>query len=129
MNEKALTIEKLDNIFDKLNDPYIAANEKLLQFLENKFKNKLIEMVALRIILWQVEHFYLVNNWKIIVNLNVHTLFKKLCDISYFTKEVNISLDKLEEELKYSSQSFFGQVWFDLYFPVVTIKNTNGKLC
>ena len=58
-----------------------------------------MEKVAAKIVVRQVELSNLVNTLKKVTQ-NVHTLFRKLCDTSTLTKDINGRLDRLKDDLQ-----------------------------
>ena len=78
VNNKAPIIKQLVGIVHKFNKD-IDGQEILLHRAERKFENKVLENVAKKIVIDQVEMSTLVGTLKVVVN-NVVSLFKKLCD-------------------------------------------------
>ena len=84
INNKTPIIKKLVDIVHKFNKD-IDGEVKLLQRVERKFENKILENVAKKIAIDQVESSTLISTLEGVVN-NVVSLFKKLCDTLVFTK-------------------------------------------
>lgn len=85
MNDQAPIIEKIAQIIEKLNDPNIYANKKLLQWSKMKFGKKVMAKVIAEIVIRKVEIFCLVNNLGTVVKKG-NTLFNKLCDVSFLKR-------------------------------------------
>ena len=77
--------------------------EKLLQRAEKKFENKVLEQIAQKIAIHQVELSTSLSSLESTCNI-VTILFGKLCDISIFTKDIKEKLAKIDEDMKASAQ-------------------------
>ena len=80
-----------------------TGQEKLIEKAEKKSDNKVLEHIAQHIVIHQVQLSF------ILVNLensftNVTSPFAKLCDVTNFTKEIKEKLNKIDEDLKASTQ-------------------------
>ena len=84
---------QLADAVQKFNE-YMDGQEKLLQRAEKKFENKVLEQIAQKIAIHQVELSTSLSSLESTYN-NVTTLFGKLCDISIFTKNIKEKLAKL----------------------------------
>ena len=76
--------------------------EKFLIKIKRKFENKVLENVAQKIEIDQVELSILISSLKNDVN-NVVSLFVNLCDSTNFTKEIKEKLEKFDMDLKDSA--------------------------
>ena len=70
--------------------------------MERKFENKVLELVAQKISINQVELSTILVTLETYVN-NVVSLFAKLSDTSNFTKEIKDKLAKIDEDMKASA--------------------------
>ena len=68
-----------------------------------KFDNKVLEHITQHISINQVELSSILANIENYFT-NVTSLFIKLCDVSKFTKEIKEKLNKIDEDLKASTQ-------------------------
>ena len=71
---------------------------------EKKFDNKVLEHIAQHIAIKQVELTTVLANIENSFN-NVTSLFAKLCDVTEYTKEIREKLNKIDEDLKASTQN------------------------
>ena len=78
-------------------------SKKLLQRAKKKFENKVLEQIAQKIAIHQVELSTIFSSLESTYN-NVTTLFSKLCDMSIFTKDIKEKLAKIDEDMKASAQ-------------------------
>ena len=76
--------------------------EKNLQRKEKKFENKVLEQIAEKIAIHQVDFSTSLNSLETTCN-NVSTLFGKLCDVSIFTKDIKEKSIKIDEDMKASA--------------------------
>ena len=81
----------------------LDGQDKLLQKVEKKFENKMLELIAEQIAIYQVELSTFLSSLETSCT-NVSSLFGKLCDVSNFTKEIKDKLSKIDEDLKASAQ-------------------------
>ena len=65
---------------------------------EKKFDNKVLEHVAQKISIQQVELSKILTNLET-SHTNVTSLFVKLCDVTKYTKEIKRKLNKIDEDL------------------------------
>ena len=77
--------------------------EKLLQRVEKKFENKVLEQIAQKIAIYQVDLSTRINSLETTCN-NVSILFGNLCDVSNFTKDIKEKLIKNDKDMKASAQ-------------------------
>lgn len=101
VNDKVHIIDQLIDTVHKFNED-IDGQDKLLMKVERKFENKVLENVALKIPIDQVEISTLIYALEITVN-NVVSLFVKLSDSTNFTKEIKEKLVKVDMDLKDSA--------------------------
>ena len=92
---------QLAEVVHKFNED-LNGQEKLLQRAERKFENKVLEQVAQKIGIYQVDLSTILSSLETFVN-NVTSLFRKLCDTSSFTQEIKDKLSKIDEDLKESA--------------------------
>lgn len=97
-----ISLNWLAEVLQKFNND-LNGQEKLLQRVEKKFENKILELIAQKISIHQVELSTILGSLETSCN-NVSLLFDKLCDISIFTKEIKDKLLKIDEDLKASAQ-------------------------
>ena len=76
--------------------------DKLVQKVEKKFENKVLEHISQQIAIYQVELSTFLGSMETTCT-NVSSLFGKLCDVSNFTKELKDKLSKIGEDLKASA--------------------------
>ena len=70
---------------------------------EKKFDNKVIEHIAQKIAIQQIEISTILTNLET-SHTNVTSLFVKLCDFIKYTKEIKRKLNKIDEDLKVSAK-------------------------
>ena len=75
----------------------LDGQDKLLQKVEKKFKNKVLELIAQQISIYQVELSTFLGSLEASCT-NVSLLFGKLCDISNFNKEIKEKMSKVDED-------------------------------
>ena len=97
-----LIIEKLSPIVDEVNNEDLDTNVKLWEWLENKFLGKVNQKIANEIILGQVELGKKLDKVKIVQG-NIISLYRKLCDFSRFTQEITPKVLNLERKHKLPS--------------------------
>ena len=73
-----------------------------MEWSENKFQGKFNEKIFSKRALSQVELAKKIEKTKIVLE-NVFSLYKKLCDFSYFTQETSQRILRLERNLKIPS--------------------------
>ena len=93
---------QLEEAVNKFNEDSIG-QDKLMEKVEKKFDNKVLEHIAQQIAIHQVELSSILSNLESSYT-NVTSLFAKLCDVTKFTKEIKGKLDKIDEDLKASAQ-------------------------
>ena len=101
VNDKVPIIDQLINGVHKFNEDTDEL-EKLLMKYERKFENKVLENIAQKIEIDQVELSTLIYALEIFVN-NVVSLFVKLSDSTNFTKEIKERLAKIDMDVKDSA--------------------------
>lgn len=102
VDEKQPILAQLVEIVHKYNEEH-NRQEKLLQRAERNFENKVLEQVAQKIAIEQVELSTILSTLETYVN-NVVSLFVKLSDTSIFTREIKDKLSKIDEDMKASAQ-------------------------
>ena len=80
-----------------------GGQDKLVQKVEEKFDNKVLEHIAQQIAISQVVLSTILGPLETSC-ANVSSLFGKLCDVPNFTKEIKEKLSKIDEDLKASAQ-------------------------
>ena len=93
---------QLEESIQKFNEDS-SGQEKLIEKVERKFDNKVLEHIAQHIAIKQVELSTFLGN---IENsfTNVTSLFAKLCDVSSFTKKIKEKLNKIDVDMQSSAQ-------------------------
>ena len=79
-----------------------SGQEKLIEKVERKFDNKVLEHIAQQIVIKQVELSRFLGNFENSFT-NAASLFAKLCDVSRFTKEIKVKLNKIDIDRKSSA--------------------------
>lgn len=79
-----------------------SEQEKLIEKVEKKFDNRVLEHIAQKIAIKQVELSTFLGNFKNSFN-NVASLFAKLCDVFGFTKEIKDKLNKIDIDMQSSA--------------------------
>ncbi|GLJ25533.1 hypothetical protein SUGI_0488990 [Cryptomeria japonica] len=80
-----------------------SGEEKLIERIEKKFDNKVLEHIAQQIAIKQVELTSILAKLENSFN-NVTSFFAKLCDVTEFTKGIRDQLKKIDDDLKASAQ-------------------------
>ena len=88
-------------ILNKFNED-TDGQEKLLQRAKRKFENKVLELVAQKIAINQVELSTILVTLEMYVN-NVISLFAKISDTLNFTKDIKAKIAKIDEDMKASA--------------------------
>ena len=101
INAKDSILDQIVDIVHKFNKD-TQGQEKLLQKVERKFENNILENVASRITIDQVELSTIISSMDTTVN-NVVALLVNLCDTSNFTLEIKNKLNKVDSDLKTSA--------------------------
>ena len=83
-------------------DEDLNGQEKFLQRIEKKFENKVLELVAQNIAIYQVDLSTILGSLETSTK-NVTSLFGKLWNASIFTWEIKDKLSKIDEYLKASA--------------------------
>ena len=80
-----------------------SGQEKIIEKVERKFDNKVLEHIAQQITIKQVELSTILGT---IENsfTSATSLFAKLCDVSNFTKEIKEKLNKIDMDMQSSAQ-------------------------
>ena len=73
-----------------------------MEWSEKKFQGKVNERIASEITLSQIELAKMIEKVKKVLE-NIFSLYKKLCDFSYFTQETSQRISTLERNLNISS--------------------------
>ena len=95
-------MEKLSHIVDQVQNADQETNVKLMEWSEKKFQGKVNEKIASEIALSQVELAKKIATIKEVLE-NIFSLYKKLCDFTYFTQETSQRISALERNLNISS--------------------------
>lgn len=95
-------VEQLSDIVDQVTNEDHDTNVKLMEWSERKFQGKVNEKISSGIALEQVELAKTIDKAKIVLE-NIFSLYRKLCDFSNFTQEINQRIMILERNLKISS--------------------------
>ena len=74
-----------------------------MQRAEKKFENKVLELIAQKIAIHQLELSTILGSLETSYN-NVTSLFSELYDTSIFTRCIKDKLSKIDEDLKESTQ-------------------------
>ena len=80
-----------------------SGQEKLIERVEKKFDNKVLEHIAQQIAIHQVELSSILTNLETSCT-NLTSLFGNMCDVTKFTKEIKRKLTKNDEDIKASAQ-------------------------
>ena len=98
-------------------------------YRERKFENKVLEQVAQKIAIYQVDLSTILSSLETFAN-NVTSLFSNLCDTSIFTQEIKDKLSKIVEDLKESSHqvSLDSSYSFSHYSKIIFLTNMQEKL-
>ena len=89
---------QLEEAVQKFNEDS-SGQENLMEKVENKFDNKVLEKIAIQ----QVELSSILTNLEKYCT-NVTLIFGKLCNVTEFTKEIMRKLTKIDDDLKASVQ-------------------------
>ena len=92
---------QLEEAVQKFNED-CSGQEKLIEKDEKKFDNKVLEHIAQKIAINQVELSTFLGSFENSFN-NVTSLFAKLCDVSGFTKEIKDKLNKIDIDMQLSA--------------------------
>ena len=94
----------MDQLVDIVKKYNVDTNgqEKLHQEDERKFEHKVLENIAGKIVVNQVELSTLIQNLEVTL-ANVTKLFEKLCDIPSFAPNIKDKLQKIDGDLKAST--------------------------
>ena len=95
-------MEQLAHIVEQAQNEDQETNMKLMEWSKNKFQGKVNEKIASEIALSQVELAKIIDKVKMVIE-NIFSLYKKLCDFSYFTQETSQRISTLERNLNISS--------------------------
>ena len=79
-----------------------SGQDKLIEKAKKKFDDKVIEHIAQKIAIKQVELSTFLGSFENSFN-NVASLFAKLCDVSGYTKEVKDKLNKIDIDMQSSA--------------------------
>ena len=101
INEKDPILDQLVYFVQKFNEDG-QGQDKLLQRVEKKFENKVLQNVASKIAIDQVELSTVIISLENTIN-NLIALFVKLNDTSNFIVEVKSKLNKIDSDLKTSA--------------------------
>ena len=102
LNESKPIMEQLAHIVDQVQNANQETNVKLMEWSEKKFQGKVNEKIASEIALSQVELAKKIAIVKEVLE-NIFSLYKKLCDFTYFTQETSQRISGLERNLNISS--------------------------
>ena len=136
-DESKHIIEKLADIVDQVTNEDLETNAKLMEWSKRKFQGKVNEKISSQIALSQVELSKLIEKVKKVLE-NIFSLYKNLCDFSYFTQEtsqkimslernLNISSMQLPKDLAQSEKHFTQTVHTQKEIMVLTIEEANIK--
>ena len=81
-------------IVDKISDADLDTNTKLLQWSKKKFQSKVNENISSAIALRKVDLETKMKDMKKVLE-NIFSLYTKLCDVNFFTKEAQRAIDRL----------------------------------
>lgn len=95
-------MEQLAHIVEQVQNEDQEKNVKLMEWSKKKFQGKVNEKIASEIALSQVELEKLIEKVKKVLE-NIFSLYKNLCDFSYFTHATSQSIATLERNLNISS--------------------------
>src|SRR5271155_2009099 len=84
-DENKPILEQLTEIVEQVTNEDQETNVKLMEWSEKKFQGKVNEKIASEIALSQVELAKVIEKVKKVLE-NIFSLYKKLCDFSYFTQ-------------------------------------------
>lgn len=101
-DESTPIMEKLADIAEQVQDEDQETNIKLMEWSEKKFQGKVNEKIASEITSSQVELAKVIEKAKKVLE-NTFSLYKKLCDFSYFTQQTSQRISTLERNLNISS--------------------------
>ena len=101
-DESKHIMEQLSDIFDQVKNEDQETNVKLMEWSERKFQGRVNEKISSEIALSQVELAKTRDKVKKVLE-NIFSLYKKLCDFSYFTQETSQKILRLERNLNISS--------------------------
>lgn len=84
---------QLEEVVNKFNEDTFG-QKKLIEKVEKKFNNKVLEHIAPYITINQVELSTILANLENSFT-NVTSLFAKLCDVTKYTKEIKVKLIRI----------------------------------
>ena len=87
---------QLEEAVNKFKEDF-SGQDKLIEKVEKKFDNKVLEHVAQKIANQQVELSKILKNLET-SHINVKCLFVKLYDVNEYTKEIKSDLNKIDED-------------------------------
>ena len=93
---------KLEEAISKFNEDS-SGQEKLIEKVEKKFDNKVLEHIAQQIAIQQLDLSSILTSLETSCT-NVTSLFAKLFDIIEYTKEIKSKLNKIDEDLMASAK-------------------------
>ena len=96
INRDQTIVEQLVHIVYKFNTKDIEANTKLMDWSFRKYHTKVLEKISKKIVLSQVDLLEKVTSVKTFLE-NIHKMFTKLCDASFFTIETQHSIRRFQE--------------------------------
>ena len=79
-----------------------SRQEKLIEKSKRNFDDKVLKHIAEQIAIKQVELLGFFENFENSFT-NVASLFSKLCDVSRFTKEIKVKLNKIDIDMQSSA--------------------------
>lgn len=88
---------QIAKVIKKFNED-LNGEEKLLKRDEKKFENKVLELIAQKIAIHQLDLSTILISMETSCN-NVTSLFSKLYDTSNFNKEIRDNISKIDEDL------------------------------
>ena len=95
-------MEQLAHIVEQVQNEDLETNVKLMEWSEKKFQGSVNEKIANEIALSQVALAKVMENAKKVLE-NIFSLYKKLCDFSFFTQQTSQRITTLEQNLNTSS--------------------------
>ena len=95
VNSTQTILVQLEKFVHKFNKD-LNGKEKFLQREEKKFENKVLELVAYKNVIYQVHLSTILSSLETFAN-NFTSFFRKLCNTTIFTKEINDKLSKIEK--------------------------------